>query len=74
MVLEWKMNLGFLLKNRFTFSDFDVFKLGNGWALMGAADALSALELFPDLKLSEEYRAGFLKRDRNHSPNSHQKI
>lgn len=29
--------------------------LGNGWALMGSADALSSLELFPDLKSSQIY-------------------
>ena len=49
-------------------SDFDFSILGNGWALMGAADALSALELFPDLKKSEEYQI-LLENFQNHAGN-----
>ena len=42
--------------------------LGNGWALMGAADALIALEFFPELRDSQEYEI-LLKNFQNHAGN-----
>ena len=42
--------------------------VGNGWALMGAADALAALELFPELKQTEEYQV-LLENFQNHAGN-----
>ena len=48
--------------------DSFLFFLGNGWALMGAADALAALELFPELKQSQEY-GKLLTNFQNHAGN-----
>ena len=53
----------------FYFSHFNVrYPVGNGWALMGAADALAALELFPELKQTEEYQV-LLENFQNHAGN-----